>query len=62
MWTEKGLWRKNSFFRTSTVGYGLILVWKYVERTLDSIDFEIIAFKGRRKMFFWTLPGRITRL
>jgi hypothetical protein len=30
METEKGPCKKSSFFRTSTIGYSLILVWEYV--------------------------------
>jgi hypothetical protein len=35
METEKGPCKKNYFFRASTVGYDLILVWKYVEFVLE---------------------------
>jgi hypothetical protein len=31
MENKKGACKKKSFFRTSTVGYDLILVWEYVE-------------------------------
>jgi hypothetical protein len=29
--SEKGSCKKKSFFRTSIIGYDLILVWEYVE-------------------------------
>jgi hypothetical protein len=35
METGKGPCKKNSFFRNSTVGYDLILVWEYVEFFLE---------------------------
>jgi hypothetical protein len=35
METGKGPCKKKSFFRTSTVGYDLILVWEYVEFVLE---------------------------
>jgi hypothetical protein len=35
METEKRPCKKNSFFRTSIVGYDLILVWEYVEFFLE---------------------------
>jgi hypothetical protein len=58
METEKGPCKKIIFFRNSTVGYNLILVWEYVEffGTFYRIDFEIIAFEGRRQCFFRPCP------
>jgi hypothetical protein len=35
MESEKGPCKKKSFFRTSTIGYDLILVWEYVEYFLE---------------------------
>jgi hypothetical protein len=35
METGKGPCKKNSFFRTSTVEYDMILVWEYVEFFLE---------------------------
>jgi hypothetical protein len=35
METGKGPCKKESFFRTSTIGYDLILVWEYVEFVLE---------------------------
>jgi hypothetical protein len=35
METGKEPCKKNSFLRTSTVGYDLILVWEYVEFFLE---------------------------
>jgi hypothetical protein len=63
METEKGPCKKISFFRTSTVVYDLILVWKYVEFFMEFfyyIDFEIIAFEGRRQCFFRPCPAGST--
>jgi hypothetical protein len=54
METEKMPCQKKSCFRTSIIGYDLILVWKYVELFLEfltCIDFEIKAFEGRRQFF-----------
>jgi hypothetical protein len=35
MESKKRPCKKKSFFRTLTIGYNLILVWKYVEFVLD---------------------------
>jgi hypothetical protein len=32
MWTKEGLQKKYHFFRTSTIGCGLILGWEHVEK------------------------------
>jgi hypothetical protein len=59
METKKGPCKKNSFFRTSTVRYDLILVWEYVNffGIFDCIDIEIITFEGRSQCFFRPCPA-----
>jgi hypothetical protein len=55
METKKEPCTKNSFFRNSIIGCDLILIWEYVDflfGIFDLIDFEIIAFEGRRQCFF----------
>jgi hypothetical protein len=56
MWTKKGLWEKNKKLNCRMwLGISMGTCGKKF-RIFDPIDFEIIAFEGRRKHFFGPCP------
>jgi hypothetical protein len=60
METKKGLYKKKSFFSTSTVGCDLMIsmgICGIFFGIFNSIDFEIIAFEGRRQCFLGPRPA-----